>query len=209
MALRVIGAGHGRTGTYSLKLALERLGFGPCYHMFICACDPASWAEWGRAYDGEQVDFEKLLGGYSSIVDDPGTQLYAPLAKRYPEAKVVLTTRGSKSWFDSTQATVLSSDVQKLFAAAPKELNDLNRKMGWDGADPKTHDCQYMMRSFEAHNEAVRHSIQKERLLVYQVSQGWEPLCRFLDVPVPSEPFPRSNSTAEFREMLRTGTIPQ
>src|SRR5262249_6062705 len=209
MALQVVGAGHGRTGTYSLKLALERLGFGPCYHMFVCARAPASWPEWCRAYDREQVDFEKLLSGYHSIVDDPGTQLYAQLAKRYPDAKVILTTRGSQSWFDSTQATVLSPEVQKLFAAAPKELNELNRKMGWDGANQKTHDRGYMTRWFESHNEMVKRTIPKERLLVYQVSQAWEPLCRFLGVPVPGEPFPHSNSTAEFQEMLRSDRIPE
>ena len=202
MTLSVIGAGLGRTGTLSLKLALEQIGLGPCYHMKEVLEHPADVAVWQRAADGEPVDWEGLFAGYRSAVDFPAAAFYADLAEAYPAAKVILTVRDASRWFESVDATIL----RPLREPLPPMLADWGRMVRavilervFEGdVDDRAHviDC------YERHNAAVRRAIPPERLLVYDVSQGWEPLCAFLGVPVPGEPFPRVNSTSEFQERI-------
>ncbi len=209
MALSVIGAGHGRTGTASLKIALEELGFGPCHHMSELLAHPETWDFWARAYRGEPADFEIGYKGFRSGVDDPTTSFWAPLAERYPNAKVILSVRDAEGWYKSGQDSVLSQDMVRFIENAPPQIKpfiDLFEPMGWDPRNPKTHDRDYMIGWFKRHNEEVKRRIVPSRLLVYQVSDGWAPLCRFLDVPVPEKPFPRVNSTAEFLAMIKAPT---
>jgi hypothetical protein len=199
MSLEVIGAGYGRTGTMSLKLALEQLGFGPCFHMSEAIAQQACIPGWLEACRG-RANWGKTLAGYRATVDHPGCAFYRELAAAYPEAKVVLTVRNPNDWFDSTQATVFSPLMRERVPESP--LKELLTKTVWglfgDGID----DRDFMIAAFERHVAEVRNVIPNDRLLVFEVAEGWGPLCDFLGVAVPATPFPRVNSRAEMAAML-------
>jgi Sulfotransferase domain len=203
MSLNVIGAGMGRTGTMSLKLALERIGFGPCYHGSDLASKPHDWPLWQDAIDGELRDFEQIFRDYASVADAPGWYFFQQLSDRYPDAKVILTVRDPNAWFESTQATVLSDRIGTMLMSAPKPLFSIVHTMFLRSAGTRMHDRNYMIDWFERHNEGVRRAISPDRLLTYEVTQGWEPLCRFLGVPLPGEPFPRSNERKDLEKFVR------
>jgi hypothetical protein len=201
MVLAVIGAGYGRTGTYSLKAALERLGFGPCHHMIELFRHPEQIPAWNQAVNGAPADWDTLLAGYRSGVDWPTCHFWRELADRYPSAKVVLTVRDPHQWYQSARATAFR------YLDEPPPKNDptagaqwkLVRKMILEQTfGGSTADEELAIAVFERHNEEVKRAIPDERLLVYEVSQGWKPLCGFLGVPIPDEPFPRVNMTEEF-----------
>jgi hypothetical protein len=199
MSLEVIGAGYGRTGTLSLKLALEQLGFGPCFHMSEAIANQARIAGWLEACNGRAV-WGEILAGYRATVDHPGCAFYRELAAAYPDAKVVLTVRDANDWFDSTQATVFSPLMRNRVPESP--LREFLAKTVWglfgDGID----DRDFMVAAFKRHVTEVQNVIAKDRLLVFEVAQGWVPLCDFLGVAVPATPFPRVNSRAEMAAML-------
>jgi hypothetical protein len=210
MPLKVIGAGLGRTGTLSLKTALEQLGFGPCHHMFELAAHPETWDFWRRAYGGLARDWEEGFKGYLSAVDDPAASFWLELSQAYPDAKIILTVRDREQWFRSGQDTALSETMRSVIENAPPHMQplfELFEPMGWDPRAPRTHDRQAMLAWFEEHNQKVRRTIAPERLLVFDVSQGWAPLCRFLDVEVPAGSFPRVNTTEDFIKTI-TGPPP-
>lgn len=199
MAITVIGAGVGRTGTYSLKLALNRLGFGPCHHMEEVLLNmPAQLPLWSAAVKG-QPDWEAIYEGYPSAVDWPTAGFFRELHAACPEARFILTTRSPESWVESFSAT-----IYKLLAGAgqaPAEMRDwLAMALGVVGRTgfPLGLGESELKRRFEAHAEAVRATIPARQLLVYQVKEGWGPLCAFLGVPVPEEDFPRTNDRGEF-----------
>jgi hypothetical protein len=203
MPLSVIGAGLGRTGTMSLKLALERVGLGPCYHMKeVFAHLETHVPVWDQAADGKRVDWDALFDGYQSAVDHPTAVFYRELAEHYPAAKTVLTVRDPDRWFQSFSATILHPLTEPL----PDRLVDwgkMHDKVVLDRVfDGNVADKTHMIASYERHNEGVKRTIPPERLLIYEVAQGWEPLCRFLGVPVPNEPFPISNTAEDFRTHL-------
>jgi hypothetical protein len=204
MALQVIGAGVGRTGTYSLKLALEHLGYGPCYHMEEVFKDPPRRiALWNAALAGAP-DWPALFEGYAAAVDWPTAAFWPELAAAYPDAKVVLTTRSAESWCQSYSET-----IAKLLAGrdeAPPHLKPwfdmaigVTERSGFDGKTSRAD----LIDAFDAQVAAVRNAIRPERLLVCEVKDGWEPLCTFLDKPVPAMPFPNTNNTADFWELVR------
>ncbi|HMY15309.1 MAG TPA: sulfotransferase [Polyangium sp.] len=201
MSLKVIGAGFGRTGTLSLKAALEILGFGPCYHMVEVFKHPGHAEAWSAAADGN-VDWEKLLAGYPSTVDWPSTSFWRELTTAYPEAKVILTVRSTESWVKSAQNTIFKNISEPVVedgsprAAQRRMAQRLVRDNDFGG---NLEDPEHIGKVFEAHNEEVRRTIAAERLLVYESGQGWEPLCRFLGVPVPAVEYPKTNSTEEFQ----------
>ncbi len=204
MPLAVIGAGYPRTGTMSLKLALEQLGFGPCHHMTELFTHPQAWPLWEHIADGGTPDWEALFAGYRSTTDAPGCWFYRELAERYPDAKVILSERDAQSWLKSMSATIMGPAHRADLAVSP--VGQLIRKlaglMGWappSGEGPAgPPPAEQMMASFEAHNAEVRRVIPADRLLVFQASQGWAPLCAFLGVDVPDTPYPHVNSTEEF-----------
>lgn len=199
MSLKVIGAGLPRTATWSQKLALEQLGFGPCYHMSEALEHPEHWPLWQTAGEGGPVDWAALFEGWGSTTDAPGCHFYQELAALFPDAKVVLSVRDFEKWFASTQNTVLTPAVVGFHSA--RGSLPMVEAVGW-GADPRLHDKEGMRERYNRHNEEVQKTIPPERLLVYRVSDGWEPLCRFLGVPVPDAPFPQVNSTEEFKTMI-------
>src|SRR5262245_50709202 len=104
--LRVIGAGFGRTGTLSLKAALEQLGFNPCYHMVEVLSHPDHIARWRAIGEGQAAEWEALFAGYQAAVDVPASEYYAQLMQAYPEAKVVLTVRDPEQWYESASSTI-------------------------------------------------------------------------------------------------------
>lgn len=195
MTLKVIGAGLGRTGTMSLKLALEQLGLGRCHHMMEVFQAPETIDVWRRAGLGEATDWDALLAGFGCAVDWPSAEFYAQLAAHYPDAKVILTTRDPESWFNSTQATIFADSVP---GSGPPGFGEMIATVIGAKFDGRLHDREHCIAVYEAHNAAVRATIPPERLLEYQAGQGWEPLCAFLGVPVPDAPYPKVNSTEEF-----------
>jgi hypothetical protein len=197
MPLQVIGAGLGRTGTMSLKLALEALGFGPCFHMVEIFRQPRLAALWECAAKGEPMDWEDVFRGFSATVDWPSCNFYRELANAYPAAKVILTLRDPDSWYESTQKTIFA-DLDELLDDQSNAWARMTKLVIKDFFDGRLHDRDHVIAVYARHNENVRRIIPKERLLIYEVTQGWGPLCEFLGVPVPGSPFPRSNSTEEF-----------
>jgi hypothetical protein len=205
MPLDVIGAGLGRTGTLSLKLALERVGFAPCYHMkevFEHLEDHVPL--WDQAARGESVDWDALFRGYRSAVDFPVASFYRELADYYPKAKVVLTLRDPERWFQSFSDTIMRPLTQPL----PDNLAEwgaMTRKAILERVfKGNALDKAHVIERFRHHNDEVERTIAPERLLVYEVSQGWKPLCEFLGCSIPDEPFPRVNTTDEFQERIAT-----
>ena len=194
MGLKVIGSGLGRTGTLSTKLALEQLGFGPCHHMAEVFMHPESILLWIEANNG-RADWDAIFGNYGAMVDHPGCNHWRTLMDVYPDAKVLHTVRDPDKWFDSTQATIFAPDRPPPPDGPLKTF--LGQVMGWYGGD--LHDRAFMTDFFRRHTERVVATVPPERLLVFEVSQGWEPLCAFLGVPTPSTPYPRENSTEQFQ----------
>lgn len=200
MTLKVIGAGFGRTGTMSLKLALEQLGFGPCHHMVEVFAHPEQVPLWSDAADG-RPDWDRIFQGYSAAVDWPTATFYKELADHYPDAKVILTERDPESWFGSTQATIFARGFPEDDAQMGAWARMVMKVIG-DLFDRRLDDHDTLVRVFKAHNARVREVIPAERLLVYEVAQGWAPLCEFLGVPVPEGPMPQVNSTEESQGRL-------
>jgi hypothetical protein len=195
MGLKVVGTGLGRTGTKSMQTALAMLGFGPCHHMIEVFHHPESMSLWIDAGEG-RANWDAIFEGYQSTVDYPSAAYWRELTSFYPQARVLLTVRDPDSWFDSVQATILAPD-----SIARREGEDVRSRF-FAGIlrrlPAELDDRAVMTRFFRSHVEAVTHAISPPRLLVYHAGEGWERLCRFLDVPVPTEPFPLENSRAEF-----------
>jgi hypothetical protein len=208
MTLSVIGAGYGRTGTMSLKLALEALGFAPCYHMVEVFKNPQAPDWWYEAaQDPAHADWGKIFAGYVATVDWPNATYYKELADAYPDAKVILTERDPDDWFDSTQATIFAQDFggpEKADQPFPRMV----RKVVAELFDGRLHDRAHCIAVFKAHNARVREVIPPERLLVYEVAEGWAPLCGFLGVAVPDGPMPKVNSREEFAARVAGGGGP-
>lgn len=199
MTLAVVGTGLGRTGTYSLKLALNELGIGPCYHMEeIILNMPSFLPKWQVVVVG-QADWADVYAGYQSAVDWPTASYYRELYEAYPEAKFVHTWRSAESWVAS-----FSETIQKLLQGAEQAPEPMRPWLTMStaviakagilaDASPEA-----LREAFEAHTEAVRAAIPASQLLLFQAKEGWGPLCEFLGVPVPASDFPRSNDRADF-----------
>jgi hypothetical protein len=199
MALKIIGAGMGRTGTASLKVALETLNIGKCYHMTEVLKNPEYIRYWINAAEGS-ADWDKIYSGYSATVDNPGCNYWKELAAYYPEAKVILTTRDANMWFDSTNETIHSVEFARFMKNSA--FGEMIQKTMWDRMDNRMQDREYMVEFFNKRSAEIIDSIAAERLLVYRVGDGWEPLCEFLDVPVPDMDFPHINSRNETKKLL-------
>ena len=210
MALELIGAGLGRTGTLSLKAALERLGIGPCYHMIEVLSAPERGRHWLAKTPGGSHDWDAIFDGYRATVDWPAAAWWRELAERFPDARVLLSRRDPVRWHESVMNTFYAAMTLEAPPDWPQVLRDfsdmvqdlvLERTFG-GRLDDRTH----AVRIFEEHCQAVVEAIPASRLLVYEAGDGWEPLCRFLDVPVPDEDFPHLNDTAWYR--ARAGLPP-
>ncbi|HTQ99885.1 MAG TPA: sulfotransferase [Candidatus Acidoferrum sp.] len=207
--MKVIGVGLPRTGTMSLKIALEMLGFGPCYHMTEVFGDPQSWPLWLKAANGERIEWSQIFGRWNSTTDAPGCVFWRQLADYYPNAKLILSVRDAHKWFASTQATILRQANHEALGLAASDVFKVIGAVGWSPLADENHDEATMLQRFNEHNAAVKAAFGPERLLVYEASQGWEPLCRFLGVPVPAQPYPKANSTEDFQKMVESRQLPK
>lgn len=199
MTLKVIGAGMGRTGTASLKVVLESLKLGNCYHMSEVLKHPESTVDWINAAEGNP-NWGKIFNGYSATVDNPGCNFWKELAAFYPNAKIILRIRDPEAWFNSTNETIHSVEFAQFIKNSP--FGEMIQKAVWDVMDNRMQDKDYMIEFFQNRTAEIETTIAPERLLVYRVSEGWGPLCEFLGVPVPNMEFPRINSREETKQML-------
>ena len=201
MALRLVGAGFGRTGTNSLKLALERLGFGPCHHMFEVANHPEELHYWQAATRGETVDWDAVFANYGACVDWPSAFFWREIAAHFPAAKVLLSVRPETEWYRSIEATIYRNLTDPLPPTPGidrdrrRMVQDLIFHRQFDG---RLGDRAHALTVYRDHIAAVQDAIAPDRLLTYNVAEGWAPLCAFLDVGVPDEPFPMTNTTEDF-----------
>jgi hypothetical protein len=204
--MKVIGAGFGRTGTMSLKAALEELGYGPCYHMIELFEHPEHVERWEAAVRGEPVDWEDMFAGYRATVDWPGASFYKELMEAHPEARVLLSIRDPHRWYESTKNTIYatvnpSPEMIAAVGPAPRLNNDLIWKRTFG---ENLEERQHAIEVFERHNEEVKEHAPADQLLVYEVKEGWEPLCDFLGIETPKgKPFPHLNDTDSFQRMVR------
>ena len=202
----------------SLKAALETLGFGPCYHMIEVFEHPEHAGFWQAAWRGEPVDWDGLLGGYEAAVDWPACTFYEELLQRYPDARVLLSVRDPERWYESTRDTIyqiskitagsrLSRAVFAfvgLFVSGVFEIGRMGNEIIWQGTfDGRFEDRSHAIEVFLRHNEEVKRRVPAEKLLVFEVKEGWGPLCEFLGVEAPDKPFPRLNDATQMRRRIR------
>ena len=210
MSLQIIGAGFGRTGTLSLKQALETLGYDKCYHMAEVAENPHHVALWRAAWRGEEP-WDALFAGYRAAVDWPAAAFWPRLMQRYPEAKVVLSVRDPARWYKSATATIFRSMQEGLRRAEGERMERLlmakeiiiNGAFGGD-----LNDRANAIAVYEANVARVYREVPTDRLVVFNPEDGWPPLCEALGLAVPETPFPRINTTEEFQRRWRLGASP-
>lgn len=195
--LRVIGAGVGRTGTLTLKLALERLLGGPCYHMLEVFSHPEHLVAWHTAARGGSPDWRALFRGYRAAVDWPAASFWRELMEIFPNAIVLLSLRDADSWWRSAQGTIFPA-----MRMAPPEWRAMMEDLFAARFTNALEDRAACVAAFERHNAEVRATVPASRLLEWRASDGWAPLCAALGVPVPSEPLPHANSTEDFQARL-------
>jgi sulfotransferase family protein len=198
MALRVVGAGFGRTGTNSLKVALEKLLGAPCYHMIEVFTHPEHVPAWHDAALNKPVDWDRLFEGYAAAVDWPASAYWPELMKKYPDALVLLSVRDPESWWKSATDTIFKG-INNTSRGLPPEWMAMIRAMFaryWSG-DTFDHDA--VTAALMENTARAKREVPPDRLLVWQASDGWEPICKRLGVPVPNEPFPRTNTSEEWR----------
>jgi hypothetical protein len=202
MAVRVVGAGLGRTGTHSLKLALEQLLGGPCYHMSELIEREADTPVWAAATRGEDVDWAGFLSEYSATVDWPACAFWEPIAAALPDAVVLLSVRESpEAWVKSFERTIAQALQKPVPAEDPGwvERRRVVLAMLDSTFTPEWRDPDAAKAAYVRHNERVRAAVPAGRLVEYRAGDGWEPLCAALGVEIPAEPFPHTNRTADFR----------
>lgn len=203
MALRVVGAGLGRTGTHSLKIAFEQLLGGPCYHMLEVINRPDQAQAWAEAVRGEEPDWASFLNGYVATVDWPAAAFWRELSRSAPDALVVLSVREPEAWWTSASQTIFSVLTR---GAPPDDLGAVAELAMITAVleqrfTPQWRDRHEAIRAYERHNAEVRASVAPGRLVEWRPGDDWGPLCRALGVGVPSDPFPHVNTTSDFREM--------
>jgi len=204
--MKIIGAGLGRTGTYSLKLALNQLGIGPCFHMeAVLQNRDRQVALWNAALDGAP-DWVAIYEGFQSAVDWPTAAFYRELHAAYPDAKFVLTVRSPESWAESFSSTIAKLVEYRGDAPEPMHpwLTMVSRLLDQNGF-PAGLSKEALAERFSAHADAVKAAIPEPQLLTFQVKEGWAPLCDFLGAEAPREPFPRTNDRGEFWDLVASG----
>ena len=200
--LEIIGVGFGRTGTHSLGLALEKLGFGPCYNVYEYSKNPDHQSIWNLAFDKKKINWEQIFQTYKASVEWPGVTFFEELVKYYPKAKCILTNRDSESWYESAARTIF--DGLEMSAHNPdqvkRERSGFLRQLILEKTFGSQYwDKEFAIRVYEQHNLRVQEVVPAERLLVFDIRDGWEPMCNFLEKPIPDESFPKSNQREEFK----------
>lgn len=201
--LEILGPGFGRTGSHSLKLALEELGFGPCHHMFEVRDNPEQLPYWDALNRGEAVRWSEVFANYRSQVEWPGAQYWRELRRTYPDAKVILSVRDPDAWFDSVMETIVPSITagrteygEPYQRAVSRMIYQMLYQRRFGG---KMEDRDHAIRVFNEHNREIIACVPRDQLLVFDAADGWSKLCEFLGVNVPDRPFPVSNSASTFQ----------
>lgn len=217
MPLKIIGAGFGRTGTMSIYTALNQLGL-PCYHMLEVLENKDNkshldfWRKVANAPAGAQHDWEAVFAKYTAAVDNPACSVWRELIAAYPEAKVLLSLHpgGADAWYESTLATIYFTEslwqfkVLRIVTPFARKLGDMCHKLIWQRAHHGTMDDRAKaIADYHQHIADVQAAVPADRLLVFTVNEGWEPLCDFIGVPVPEAPFPRVNDRAQFQQTIK------
>lgn len=199
----------------SLKHALEDLGFGPCYHMIELTNKPENVVYWEQASRGDTEVLFELFSKFQSVTDFPGCLFYRELLELYPDAKVILTTRNAEDWYSSASKTIFKSypnlkQLMVIIGGYPfRKRIRLLMRVGWiinKLIFHRTFKFQFKSKKkaieiYKRHNKSVMEHVPEPQLLVFDISEGWEPLCQFLGVPVPDHPFPITNASAHFKRM--------
>ncbi len=197
MSLKVIGTGFGRTGTDSMRTALNMLGFGPTHHMFEIMEHPQQKERWRALALGAEPDWDLLFEGYNSCIDWPSAYYWRELIEVYPEAKVLLTWRTPESWWSSFEKTIVAG------IKSSEDPQSLGRTLiEGEIFDGRMADRAHAIATYEANVAAVLDTVPKDRLLVHKLGDGWVPLCAHLGVPVPEEDYPNRNNTSDFAEKI-------
>jgi sulfotransferase family protein len=216
MSLKIIGAGFGRTGTTSTYTALNELGY-PCYHMTEVIINKENnthldfWNGVANAPAGNQHNWNEVFHNYKATVDNPGCCVWKELLEAYPDAKVLLTLhpRGPEAWYESTIDTIYFTEtlwqfkVLKLFTSFGKKMGNMSSKLIWQRSHKGTmNDKAAAIERYHEHIEEIKAAVPPERLLIFKVDQGWEPLCKFLDVEAPKSEFPNVNDRAQVKKTI-------
>ncbi len=196
MSLRVIGAGFGRTGTASLKLALEKLLGAPCYHMIEVFRHPEHIALWDQAAQGNMPDWNKLFEGYAAAVDFPSCVFWPEQMRAFPDALVLLSLRDPEQWWQSASETIFGPHDIPIVSPEWRAMVAAMFARQWQG---KPLDRESSIAAMQANTARALGEVPRERLLVWSPGEGWEPICKALGVPVPAEPFPRTNTREDWR----------
>jgi hypothetical protein len=220
--VKVIGAGLPRTATLTQKIAFEMLGLGPCYHMVNVLTDSSQIEVWADALAGH-ADWDKVFAGFNATVDYPGAFFYQELLAAYPEAKVVLSVRDGRTWARSMHDTiwgvlydeqsivhhlaVAQGRIDQAMSAYTELMADMINRADLFGSTPTRFDEDALVTGMERHNAAVRAAVPAGRILEWSPADGWEPLCAFLERPVPAAPLPRVNDSASFNAMVIAGAM--
>lgn len=194
MSLKIIGAGLGRTGTTSLKLALEQLLDGACYHMVTISSYPEHIALWHGAAKGEKTNWKQLFNEFSSMTDWPAAAFYKELMQVYPDAKVLLSHRDPERWYVSCQNTIFPK-----VSSAEGEWGEMIRAVIFNKFFDDINNKEKCIEAYKAHLEEVRSFVPKERLIEWQTGDGWGPICKGLNIPEPEHAFPHVNTTRDFQ----------
>jgi len=197
MALSIVGAGFGRTGTTSMKMALETLGLGPCHHMKELLANTAQLALWRSVARGDDPDWGAAFAGYHCAVDWPSAFFWRELSAFYPHAKILLTVRDAESWYASMDKTILKT-LRESTDPDSVSIKLIAERVFGGRLDDRAH----AIAVYEKNTAEVQAAFDGDRLLTYKLGDGWEKLCRFLGKPVPDMPFPRSNSAEEFHAIF-------
>ena len=217
MGLEIIGAGFGRTGTWSTFAALNQLGF-PCYHMQEVILNKANkshldfWRKVANTPPGTQNDWTQVFAKYTATVDNPGCCVWRELLTAYPDAKVLLTLhpRGAEAWYDSTIDTIYFTETMWQFKVLEwltpfgRKFGDMSRKLIWQRSLRGTmSDKAKAIARYSAYVDEVRAEVPPDKLLIFEVTQGWDPLCAFLGVEKPKTPFPNLNDRASIKKTIQ------
>lgn len=214
--LKVIGLGYPRTGTMSLKHALELLGMGPCYHMIEVFRRPDDAQFWIEAWDqqvkfgsSKTIDWQRVFQGFQSTTDCPGSGFWERLIVDFPQAKFVLTEREPESWYSSFQTTVFEAMTHpEKSTSEHREVQQMAKMLILDGIfEGRFEEKAFAIEKLQTYSEQIKTAVPKNQLLVMNIADGWQPLCDFLDLPVPQQDFPRSNTRTEFRDRLAAGRM--
>ena len=217
MSIKIIGAGFPRTGTTTLKTCLETLGHSKVYHMKELLVNPERLHHWKTLDETGDTDWDALYNGYDATVDFPGYPWYKEHMKRFPEAKVILTVRDFESWHKSVDKTVFRAGPQtpgekikmmgKLLMSSRarkvvKCIKFFKKIFFAEELKGKFEDKVFAKKVWDDHIAEVKSFVPADKLLVYDVRDGWGPLCKFLGVEEPAEPLPHLNKKENFKEML-------